>query len=132
VGDTDNVSGTVSYGAVLDSGLSVTLTGNLLSSTSPSADITASGVSASVGHPFAERRAHTAVTVSWSKNTVQVVGVDAVGVGSRQLGLTFAASYRMASGNNVRLNLRGLSNSSDRFNASFKEMQATLTYQHRL
>jgi hypothetical protein len=130
--ETDNISATVSYGAVLRSGLSVTLAGNLLSSKSPSVDVTASGVSGTVGHPFAHRRAHTAITLSWSRNTVQILGVDDVGIGSRQLSLTFATSYRLASGNRIRLQLRGLSNSSDRSESTFKEMQATLAYQHRL
>lgn len=126
----NNLTTTASYALTFPSGLSLSLSGNVLRNNTADALTTAFGSNASVGYAFLDRTLQLNLNAGWSENrTRSDTGRDRW---MRQLLLNGTASYHLPFGDTVRLMVRGLSNRSlEGRGTSFREGRATLRYSHQ-
>ena len=119
------------YSLRLPSSLSITLTGNLVSSEASSSDATIRTGTLSLGYSFSTDFNAT-VTGGWSGSDLTVpIQDEIVEQSSTQWSGGLTASYSVSAADAIRLQIRATANRSSQDFGDFEEVQSSLTYTHR-
>lgn len=129
--DFTNLTTTINYTISLQSGLSISPGVTHLISRSDLNNLDAWRSQVSISKDFRDRLITMAVTGSYTNNRSSFGSeVDRSSVLSEQFSMNINAGYRLPFGDYLRLNLRGLRNSTNS-GVSFSEIQGTLQLTHR-
>ncbi|NNE45066.1 MAG: hypothetical protein HKN37_00240 [Rhodothermales bacterium] len=129
----DNVNSALTYSLTANSGLTFSLSGTYLRSNTGATDLDAAGVTLGSGVPFFQRKLRVNVSAGWSQNWSSLASAvtPAGSTGSTQWMMTLTSSLQVTRRDAIRLNLRGLNSDLNGASGNFKELQATLRYDHR-
>lgn len=124
-------SAMAAYSIRFPSAISVTLTGNIVSSDASTSDARIRSGTLSVGlQPITGLS--TTVGGGWSGNTLSYTnGPDVVENTSTQWTGTLSASYAVSRAASLRLQVRGIANRSTQDFGDFEELQSSLSFTHR-
>jgi hypothetical protein len=128
------ITGVLSYGMALQTGLSLTASANMLSGEAAGSDFTAFGVTLGSGYSFFERKLNLNLTGGFSQNTFNRPVPDGTTSSSTssQFNASLNANYRVTAVNSLRLSLRALNNRSAQIpGQGFSELEARIQFDHR-
>ena len=131
--DFDNLAGTVSYVVQFPSGFNLNTAANLLRSDSPFTQTGVAGINVGSGFSFLERKLQTNLNLGFSSTSLTREQQDLVSeTQMTNLSANLALNYRLPWDNSIRFQLRALRNQvQEGPGQAFREMQATLRYEHR-
>ncbi len=129
--ESTNTSVLVVYAVRLPSSISLTLTGNIVSSQASSSDADIRSASLSIGvRPLANL--NTTLTAGWSGSTLTfVTASELVERTGTQYTAGLTASYTVTRSANVRFQVRGVANRSNQDFGDFDEVQSSLSFTQR-
>ncbi len=157
-----NFNSGLSYNISLPGGLSLGVSGNYLRNESDHSKATGHAANTTGGYAFFNRLLSVNLTVGWSRNGTEFVriieefnpsdpaqgtwksyrttensndfleGEYTVRQWSNQYSLNLSASYRLPNGNQIRMNVRGMSSRPNSVGSiEYDEMRASIRYDHR-
>ncbi|TVR18424.1 MAG: hypothetical protein EA391_02280 [Balneolaceae bacterium] len=127
------ISGTLNYSLTLPTGLSFNSSLNISDGDAGTSSFTTYGATAGVGYPFLNGRIQVNINGGASFNQTESMGASDLVVNENlQVNGNLTASYNIASGSSLRLNLRTLNNSiTQGAGQGFTEMEGRLEFQQR-